>query len=203
MLDALISLVIATTALLGSPGPATLALAATGASFGFRQGARFLGGILTGLVAVIILAACGVSALLMNGSVFAPGLLVFSTLYIIYVAFKIASAPIGPNDTTTIPQAAPGFGDGIILNLTNPKAYAAFAALFTAFSLPIESMVLRLAIMAGICFAAAAIIDVLWLGLGTLLAGAFSDPRLARPLRILFATLMIAAVLWSLVKISG
>lgn len=42
MLESIVSLIAATGLLLGSPGPAPLALAATGATFGIRRGAPFL-----------------------------------------------------------------------------------------------------------------------------------------------------------------
>ena len=63
MLEAVSSLVVATMLLLGSPGPATLALAATGAVFGFRGGTPFLIGILSGLAVAIVLGSAGIVAL--------------------------------------------------------------------------------------------------------------------------------------------
>lgn len=58
MLESIVSLIAATGLLLGSPGPAPLALAATGATFGIRRGAPFLAGILLGLSVAIIGASC-------------------------------------------------------------------------------------------------------------------------------------------------
>lgn len=40
MLESIVSLIVATLLLLGSPGPVPLALAATGATYGFRKAAQ-------------------------------------------------------------------------------------------------------------------------------------------------------------------
>lgn len=69
MLESIVSLIAATGLLLGSPGPAPLALAATGATFGIRRGAPFLAGILLGLSVAIIGASIGLAALLDRKSV--------------------------------------------------------------------------------------------------------------------------------------
>lgn len=63
MLEAVSSLVVATALLLGSPGPAPLTLAVTGAEFRLRGGAPFLIGILSGLAVAIILGSAAVVAL--------------------------------------------------------------------------------------------------------------------------------------------
>ena len=52
-MDALPGFLIAAVALAGSPGPAMLSLAATGAAFGARRGFAYLAGIVVGMVAVI------------------------------------------------------------------------------------------------------------------------------------------------------
>ncbi|WP_260865169.1 LysE family translocator [Shewanella sp. KCT] len=136
MLESLVSLIAATGLLLGSPGPAPLALAATGATFGIRRGAPFLAGILLGLSVAIIGASAGLAALFSN---FPDLRLTFQLLggaYIAFIAYKIASAPCTQLDNA---QQAPSFKDGFILNLLNPKAYAAFLAIFSQFLLPLET----------------------------------------------------------------
>ncbi|WP_241652129.1 LysE family translocator [Pseudoalteromonas phenolica] len=127
MIEAVTTLALTTALLLGSPGPAPLALAGVGASFGFKQGLGFLAGILLGLLVAISLVALGLGSLFEQ---FPTVKLIYqgiATAYLIYVAYKIAS------NTSGIEQragAAPSFKDGFILNLINPKAYAAFFSYF-------------------------------------------------------------------------
>ena len=62
MIEAIITLTVATGVLLGSPGPATLSLAAVGATFGVRSGASYLAGILMGLFCAMMGAVFGIAA---------------------------------------------------------------------------------------------------------------------------------------------
>jgi len=63
MFESILLLIVATSLLLGSPGPAPIALAATGATFGIKKGIPFLLGILSGLIVVIIGTTVGIATL--------------------------------------------------------------------------------------------------------------------------------------------
>lgn len=54
MTDALLSLIITAVLLLASPGPVPIALAAAGATVGFKTGLPFMCGMLTGLSLVTV-----------------------------------------------------------------------------------------------------------------------------------------------------
>ena len=196
MIEATISLVAATALLLGSPGPATLALAGVGAAFGIRGGIHFLGGILVGLCFVIIGATLGLATLF---TAF-PGARIFvqivGGLYICYIAIRIATTPHVSESQATA-QAGPGFREGFILNLLNPKAYAAFMALFSQFLLPASSVSGAFVMTALVCFSVAVVVDSIWLSFGSVIRPLFRQPRQAKFVRVLFAVLMVAAVLWA------
>jgi threonine/homoserine/homoserine lactone efflux protein len=64
-MDALPGFLLAGLALAGSPGPATLSLAAAGAAFGARRVTAYLAGIVVGMVGVMAITASGVVALLL------------------------------------------------------------------------------------------------------------------------------------------
>ena len=196
MLDSFIVLITATALLLGSPGPAPLALAATGATFGVKKGIPFLTGILFGLSVAIIGATAGLAALFTQFPNFRLVCQLIGGAYISYVAYKIASAPIV---TSQRAQAAPSFKDGFILNLLNPKAYAAFLAIFSQFLLPFSDTYVGYIITGLTCLAVATVVDTLWLIFGGLLRPVFSKPKQARVIRIVFAALMVIAVIYALV----
>lgn len=191
--EALASLIITTTLLLGSPGPATLALAATGATFGFRKGTPFLFGILCGLSVAIVGAAAGLSTLFASFSGLRIAAQIVGALYIFYIAIKIATAPVIDNEDTQRPQT-PKFRDGFILNLLNVKAYAAFLAIFSRFLLPFEQSLTAYFFTGVVCIFVATVVDIIWLWFGSAISPLFSRPRAARILRIVFAILMVAAV---------
>ena len=89
----LAALVLASAAVMGSPGPSTMSVTAVGAAFGLRRSLDFLWGLTSGTIAVLIAVATGLFALLLSVPRLAPLLLAASGAYILYLAFKIATAP--------------------------------------------------------------------------------------------------------------
>jgi threonine/homoserine/homoserine lactone efflux protein len=195
MTESLISLISVVALLLGSPGPAPLALAAVGASFGINKGIPFLLGILSGLTIAMIGAILGLSVLFSVHPSAKTIIQIIGGIYILYIAIKIATAPVVTDDV--VQSNAPTYIDGFILNLLNPKAYAAFFAIFSQFILPLENQVLAMSLTASICLIVAAIVDGIWLLLGGAIKPAFKHPVQARVLRVFFAVLMVLAVAWA------
>ncbi len=199
LLESYLSLIAATALLLGSPGPAPLALAATGATFGFKQGMPFLLGILLGLSVVIVGATLGLASLFSALPQLRLICQLLGAAYILYIAYKIVSAG---SITNKAAQVAPGFRDGFILNLLNPKAYAAFLAIFSQFLLPIADVASSYLLTGFICLLVATIVDLLWLSFGGLLKPLLAQPKQAKVIRIVFALLMIGAVMISLLRVA-
>ena len=193
LLEALISLLLATLMLMGSPGPATLALAATGASVGFRRGLPFLLGIMTGLAIVISGAALGLAAVFENFPQLRMIVQILGTAYICYLAYKIAFAPV----LTDHPEQAaeiPVYADGLLLNLLNAKAYAVFLAVFSQFLLPASNAAMSYALTGLVCFGMGITVNLSWLWFGTAISPLFRQQKSARILRSVFAVLMVASV---------
>jgi len=194
LFESFIVLITTTALLLGSPGPAPLALAATGATFGFKRGLPFLAGILLGLSVAIIGATAGLATLFAQF----PDVRMVCQLvgggYILLIAYKIATAPVANSQAS---DKAPSFKDGFILNLLNPKAYAAFLAIFSQFLLPFSNTVVGYVSTGITCLVVAAIVDLIWLLFGGILRPVFSKPVQARAIRIVFALSMVIAVLYA------
>jgi threonine/homoserine/homoserine lactone efflux protein len=195
MQEAIAALVIATAALLGSPGPATLSLAAVGATSGISRGLPYYAGILVGLLFAMLGAIAGLATVLTRWP--QAGLVIQSlgAAYIVFVAWKIATAPTVTEDASEDIRH-PGFRDGVILNILNAKAYAAFLALFSQFLLPIDGIVLAYLATATIIFGIGVIVDTAWLFAGGFLQSIFRNPRSARLIRIVFGLLIVASVFW-------
>ncbi|MCB1672674.1 MAG: LysE family translocator [Gammaproteobacteria bacterium] len=193
MTEAFLSLLVTTTLLLGSPGPATLTLAATGATVGFKRGCPFLLGILSGLAVAITATAIGLASLLTQMAQLRTVAQSGGALYIVYLAFRIATSPVIVNGENSILNA-PRFRDGFILNLLNVKAYAVFLAVFSGFLLPFDSVAAGYTVTAAICIVVATLVDLIWLWLGGAIRSLFMAPRAARALRVVFALLMVLSV---------
>jgi threonine/homoserine/homoserine lactone efflux protein len=191
-LEGLFGFILAGLALAGSPGPATLSLAATGAAFGARRGLGYMTGINLGMVAVMAITASGVVSLLLALPGTTPIVVGLSSAYFAYLAFRIATAP--PLAEAGAQGRQPSFAGGIFLSLINPKGYAAMAALFSGFvlidgrlDLDVTAKIVVLAIII-------AAVNIAWLVMGAALTGFFRDPRTNRIINVTFAVFLIASV---------
>jgi threonine/homoserine/homoserine lactone efflux protein len=190
-MDGLIALFTAALALMGSPGPATLSSAAAGAAYRLRA-VPYVLGIALGTITVMVLVAAGVTGLITSIPGAAPVISGLAAAYILYLAWRIATAPpVGALDRQA---AAPPFLGGYALAVVNPKAYGAMGALFSGFPLipddPVTGGMLKVAILAGFALA----INATWMSVGAGLARAMRNPRTSRALNVTFAVLLVASV---------
>jgi threonine/homoserine/homoserine lactone efflux protein len=196
-MDGVVGFVLAGVALAGSPGPATLSLAAAGAAFGARRGLPYMGGIVIGMVVVMVITASGVTGVLLALPGAAPVVLAAAALYFLYLAFRIATAP--PLSAANDGRGRPSFASGLLLSLVNPKGYAAMAALFSGFILVRERLVLDAAAKIAVLLLIITAVNVAWLFAGAALTRAFRTPRLNRIINIGFALVLIASLAMTLV----
>lgn len=191
-MEGIFGFALAGLALAGSPGPATLSLAATGAAFGARRGLGYMAGIIAGMLAVMAIVASGVTGLLSALPGAAPALAAAAAAYFVYLAFRIATAP--PLSEVTGERRRPSFAGGIFLSLVNPKGYAAMAALFSGFALVRGHLELDLAAKTAVLLAIITTVNVAWLSAGAALARFFREPRSNRVINVTFALLLLASV---------
>ncbi len=184
--DDLTGFIVAGFALIGSPGPATLSLAGTGAAFGVRKGVPLAAGCIAGVVLVMLVTASGLTGLV------GPVVRALAGAYMLYLAWRIATAP--PLGAANRAGRAPSLIAGTLLNIGNPKAYAAMAALFSGFTLSAGDKVGDLAVKIVIVVAIMVVVNLIWLASGSALTRMFRDPRKSRILNIAFAVLLLASL---------
>ncbi|MBB6412907.1 LysE family translocator [Mesorhizobium sangaii] len=185
----LFALVLAATVVMGSPGPATISVTAVGAAFGLRHSVRYTCGIVLGTVAVLLVVATGVMAVLTSMPKLAPLLAFASGAYILYLAFKIATAP--PLAARTAEASRPTWLAGFLLAVVNPKAYVAIAAVFAGASSSQSAgdigMWLKLTVLALMIVA----IHALWLVAGAAFARFLRRPAASRIINLVFAATLV------------
>jgi threonine/homoserine/homoserine lactone efflux protein len=192
MMEGLSGFLLAAVALAGSPGPATLSLAAAGAAFGARNVAGYLAGIVVGMVAVMAITASGVVSLLLALPGVAPIVTAVAAAYFLWLAFRIATAP--PLARESGQRQPPSFGAGFGLSLINPKGYAAMAALFSGFTLLRDRMAADAALKIVMLVLVITGVNVAWLVSGAALTRFFRDPRTNRIVNLFFAALLLVSV---------
>jgi threonine/homoserine/homoserine lactone efflux protein len=183
----------AAVGLLGSPGPAIAALIAVGRSRGFVGGLPYFVGLQSGLAMAAGITTAGLFSLLAAFPSALRVMTIVATVYLIYLAWKIASSPVGEtaqqgNGAHASPAA------GFLLGVTNPKAYLAFASLLASYSL-IKASAQQDALTKWILLVAVMIaVDIVWLYVGVFLRGLMLSPKAERALNVtLGLTVLIAA----------
>lgn len=119
--------------LIATPGPGVMSAAGVGAAYGFRAGLRYVLGLFIGNNLVIFAVISGLAALVLANPAIRTLLFVLSTVYLLYLAFRIAFA--GSKLAFIEAQGEPGVSAGILLQPINPKAYAVNTALFSGFAI--------------------------------------------------------------------
>jgi threonine/homoserine/homoserine lactone efflux protein len=196
-MDGLLSFVLAGLALAGSPGPATLSLAAAGAAFGARRVFGYMAGIVIGMVAVMAVVATGAIGIVLAIPGATPVVIAAAAAYFAWLAVRIATAPPLAEDAAR--GRRPSFAGGLFLSLVNPKGYAAMAALFSGFALVRERLALDAVLKAAVLLAVMIAVNTAWLLAGAALTRLFRDPRTNRAINVAFAVLLIASVAAALV----
>jgi len=194
-MDGLFGFILAGFALLSSPGPATLSLAATGAAFGARGGLGYLAGIMVGVFIVMGIISTGVMGIMLALPGAAPVLTSLAATYIIFLAYRIATAP--PLTDSNNNDRKPSFFGGMFLNLVNPKAYAILAALFSGFVLLEGPLYLDAAFKILILLMIVGASNTAWLFIGAALTKLARDPGTSRTINVTFAILLVASVVFA------
>jgi threonine/homoserine/homoserine lactone efflux protein len=192
----LATLVLASLVVMGSPGPATMSVTAIGAAFGLRRGAGYLLGIILGTTAVLLAVAAGVVSMLLSVPSLGPVLLAASAAYILWLAFKIATAP--PLEKRDAGQRVPSFGGGFLLAVANPKAYAAIAAVFAGTTLGLDAPFAEAAVKTAVLTVMIVLIHLCWAAAGASFSGLFHHPVGARIANLCFAAILVVTTLMAM-----
>jgi threonine/homoserine/homoserine lactone efflux protein len=132
-LQLMLSFIVAVFLLIITPGPGVLSTAGVGAAFGFRAGLAYVTGLFIGTNLVALAVITGISAIILADPIIRAVLFAASTLYLLYMAFRIAFAG---KDVAFAPAARkPGVIDGVLLQAINPKAYVVNTTLFAGFAI--------------------------------------------------------------------
>lgn len=194
MVADLLQLWVSAVPLMMSPGPAVLSVAAMGAAFGPVRALRYYFGIVAGTFSVLLVVASGLTAALLSVPGLAPVITTLAAVYILYLAYRIATAPVLGAGTASGPRGAPSFPSGFILAIANPKAFAALGALYAGHSLlPGDPVADAAAKIVGLsCMIVVA--NGTWLLCGAALSKVLRDPKAGRIANIAFAVLLVASV---------
>ena len=194
---ALASFAVCAASQIGTPGPANMALMATGARFGFRAALPFVGGVVLGKQLVVWPVGFGLMQLADSAPWVFTTLKYLSAAYIFWLAWKVARLRLSSERDM---GRAPGFIAGLVVHPLNPKAWAMIVGGFTAFVGPATSPFIATLSIAGILLACQVVLHPLWTLAGDRLAATVAGSRFEPFLMWTLAALTVASVLFVLVR---
>jgi len=183
-------MVVFAVALLGSPGPATISLAASGIAYGYKRSMPFLMGIIIGFFFNMLAVALGLGYIFTHYSEVYDAFKYISFVCILYISYRVATS--GPIQL----QGAKPFSymQGILLDVTNPKAYVASIAVLTQFAKSDVHYYRSVAIIIATNMVLASVLQFGWCYAGDRLSKLVSSPKASSRINVVLAIVMVASV---------
>lgn len=192
---ALGSFVVFAASQVGTPGPANMALLATGAAHGFRKAMPFMFGVAFGKQLIIWPIGFGLMELAQSVPMLFLALKYISAAYIIWLAWKVANLRL---NTSGENRQTPTFSMGLIVHPLNPKAWAMITAGFTSFVEPGTPTFEATFVIAASLLACQLALHPLWTFAGHKIAQSLAGTRAEAYLMWTLAALTVLSVLFVL-----
>jgi threonine/homoserine/homoserine lactone efflux protein len=180
-----------------TPGPNNFMLLASGVNFGFVRTIPHMLGISVGFASLLVGVGLGLGAVLTAFPALHTGLKIAGGLYLLYLAWRIASSrSLGKDGETkarpmTLPEAA-------AFQWVNPKAWVMAVTAMALYASPEQPFV-----SAAIVVVAFTLVNLpsvsSWAGFGVALRGFLSDPTRLKWFNIAMGVLL-AATIWPMLR---
>tara|TARA_R110000803_G_scaffold112327_1_gene180688 strand:- start:1879 stop:2502 length:624 start_codon:yes stop_codon:yes gene_type:complete len=184
-----------------TPGPNNLMLMASGTNFGLRRTLPHMLGVNIGFVLMMVLVGLGLAQVFETYPVTYVALKAISAIYLVYLAWKIASS--APPPATSVAEAAGKpftFLQAAAFQWVNPKAWAMVLTAMSAYTLP-DRPLLSLAIIC-LVFGLINLPSIFtWAVMGTQVRRFLTNPVRLRAFNIA-AALLLVATLWPILTSS-
>ena len=135
----LLSVLLFTFTMTITPGPNNLMLTASGVNFGYVRTLPHLLGVATGFILLCCSVALGLGALFVQIPVLHTGLKIFGSIYLIYLAWKIANSSRVEGGYQR--QQPMTFWQAALFQVVNPKAWTMAITAISAFTLDGDELV--------------------------------------------------------------
>jgi threonine/homoserine/homoserine lactone efflux protein len=175
-----------------TPGPNNIMVTASGVNFGFRRTLPHILGITFGFMVLLIGCAVGLGAVFAAWPPLQMALKVAGAVYLLWLAWKIATAAPAAGDDARIAQPIT-FLQAALFQWVNPKAVVAALSAIAIYVRPaywLSDFGLMLVV-----FAVATILAVAtWASFGVALRRVLTDPQQARIFNVAMALLLVASI---------
>jgi len=159
-----------------TPGPNNMMLTASGANFGFRRTLPHIMGVTLGCVGLMAAVAMGLGALFERWPIIQLALKVVGSVYLLWLAWKIATAP-APSADVSAERRPLQMWQAAAFQFANPKAWIMSISGVASFTLTGDAFLASALLLIGVM----ALVNIpaisLWAGFGVALGRLLSTPR--------------------------
>lgn len=174
-----------------TPGPNNIMLMASGANFGFRATVPHMIGVIIGFGVMVLLVGFGLAGLFSALPWLYKILRVLGASYLLYLAYKIATADgMGSDKSTARPMT---FLQAIAFQWINPKAWTIALVAITAYA-PADRLFLNVTIVSVLFVFVGLPCSSAWTVFGVALKSLLSRPATLRAFNITMAALLVASL---------
>lgn len=176
-----------------TPGPNNLMLLASGANFGVRRTAPHALGVSVGFGVMVMIVGLGLGGLFLAQPALQLGLKIAGLAYILWLAWKIATAAPARGDVAT--SGAPlTFIQAALFQWVNVKAWMMAVGAVSVYTTP-DGDPLRQVVVLSVVFTLVNLPSIsVWVLFGVGIRRFLSDPRKLRVFNIVMALLLVASV---------
>lgn len=175
-----------------TPGPNNLMLMASGTNFGFARTIPHMLGVSGGFVLMVILVGLGLAQIFQALPVLRTILKVGSVAYLVYLAWKIATAS-APKDATAAGAKPMTFIGASLFQWVNPKAWTMALGAVSVY-VPKSDPIIGLLIVAAVFGAINLPVVSGWAAMGVQLRRFLQDPVRLRVFNVTAALLLIGSL---------
>jgi threonine/homoserine/homoserine lactone efflux protein len=191
-IDMFLGLVAFACAMAFTPGPNNIMVTASGVNFGFTRTIPHILGITFGFFVLVSVCAAGLGAVFAAWPPLQIVLKVAGALYLLWLAWKIATAAPSTDDEERAAEPITFF-QAALFQWLNPKALVAALSGIALYVRPAHWLTDFTLLQ--IVFTIATILAVAtWTGFGVALRRVLSDPKHARIFNIAMAVLLVASI---------
>lgn len=177
-----------------TPGPSNLILLASGVNYGFRGSVPLMLGINSGFLSMLLVVGFGIGQILQTSATAYAILQSLSLLYVMWLAWKIATSRSTLSDTSESATRPMTYLQAALLQWVNPKAWTVALIVTVSYTTPAAYLPSLMAMT--LVFGVVNLPSIsAWALFGTLLRRILRDPAMVRGFNISMALLLIASMI--------
>lgn len=176
-----------------TPGPNNVMLMSSGANFGIGRTMRHVAGINIGFPLMLIAVGVGAGAIFQQYPRLHDVLQVVGALYLLYLAYQIASAPTADLDDKSGKPL--GFTRAALFQWVNPKAWVMAVGAVLTYTSPADAYGFQILLIALLFFLFGSPCSMVWVFFGQYLRRFLTYPQRLKAFNISMSLVLVASLI--------